>query len=122
MQIKKFTVDRRTWLRGEGGVSSKLMRSSDGKMCCLGFLGEACGLTKTALRDNGDFTDLSRPLIAEIPQELVKRGDHVGLYSNTEIATQLMNLNDETGIDDIERERSLTCIFAQIGLTVEFQN
>ena len=98
------------------------MRSSDGKMCCLGFLGEACGLTKTALRDNGDFTDLSRPLIAEIPQELVKRGDHVGLYSNTEIATQLMNLNDETGIDDIERERSLTGIFAQIGLTVEFQN
>jgi hypothetical protein len=33
----KLTVDRKTWLRGEGDRVSRLLRPSDGQMCCLGF-------------------------------------------------------------------------------------
>ena len=38
----KFTVDRKTWIRGIGG-KSMLFRPQDGHMCCLGFLARAIG-------------------------------------------------------------------------------
>ena len=36
--MKKVTVDR-SKLRGEGPMDSFLLRATDGKMCCLGFVG-----------------------------------------------------------------------------------
>lgn len=36
--MKKVVVDRSKWLRGEGALNSFLLRESDGKMCCLGFV------------------------------------------------------------------------------------
>jgi hypothetical protein len=42
------TVDRKTWVRGnKGGISALL--NEEGNMCCLGFLGETCGVPRKLL-------------------------------------------------------------------------
>lgn len=51
-EVKSFTVKRSKWLRGEGHGNSYLLRPNDGKMCCLGFLGIACGAEKEDIFDN----------------------------------------------------------------------
>jgi hypothetical protein len=43
--MKKLEISRKEWLRGGPSMKSFLYRPDDGKMCCLGFLGRACGLT-----------------------------------------------------------------------------
>lgn len=48
-----LVIDRKRWLRGEGSQNSKLLRPIDGKMCCLGFYGLACGLSAEHLRNVG---------------------------------------------------------------------
>ena len=47
-----LVIDRRRWLRGEGSVVSALYRSSDRKMCCLGFACLASGLLVRDIRDH----------------------------------------------------------------------
>ncbi len=53
MELKKFIVQKSKWLRGEG--PSRLPRSCDNKMCCLGFVSLACGL------ERDDILDVSLP-------------------------------------------------------------
>lgn len=43
MEIKKLVIDRALW--GKGALLQE-----DGKMCCLGHLGRACGVDKNYLR------------------------------------------------------------------------
>ena len=50
---KSFTINRKKWLRGEGDDDSRLLRSTDNKMCCLGFLGKACGISSACLSGRG---------------------------------------------------------------------
>lgn len=45
-KIKQFTIDFKTW--GE-----EFMRDSAGSMCCLGFLGKACGYKNDDLLGEG---------------------------------------------------------------------
>lgn len=40
----KLTIDRSKWLRGD--PNSMLLRPTDGRMCCLGFLGLALPVGK----------------------------------------------------------------------------
>lgn len=46
-------IDLKTWLRGEGEEASRLLRPSDLKRCCLGFLGRACGIDDAYMFDKG---------------------------------------------------------------------
>lgn len=41
-KLKEFTVDCDKWLRGDAYDSC--LKNSMNEMCCLGFLGEACGV------------------------------------------------------------------------------
>lgn len=42
------TIKRSTWARGGQNGWARLL-NPDGNMCCLGFLGEACGIAKDKL-------------------------------------------------------------------------
>lgn len=46
----KFTVKKSEWLRDEGGSFSYLLRRSDNKKCCLGFLALECGAKDDDIR------------------------------------------------------------------------
>ena len=47
----KLTIDRQEWLHGEGSSTSCLLRTSDGKRCCVGIYARALGVKDELLRD-----------------------------------------------------------------------
>ena len=60
--VHSFVVDRKTWLRGEGHEQSVLLRGSDQKQCCVGFLMEQCGIPRELLLERGQPYGLSNTL------------------------------------------------------------
>lgn len=110
---KKLVIDRSRWLRGEGHGESYLVRSCDGKMCCLGFYALACGDDPEVLRNErspAEVWDKTR-----IPGWLID-----GAGNNTEIADALMKINDSETMPAVEREGKIWEIFANHGVSVEF--
>jgi hypothetical protein len=114
----EFTVVRSQWYRGQGDTDSRLRRSSDGLMCCLGFHAIACGL------DEADITGLAFPSVTRIPHT-VPSGLLSWLWDADEETYDtpeavIGRINDETQIPEDEREIRLTAEFAKHGITVKF--
>lgn len=93
-KIKKFTINYKKWGQSE-------MRSPDGKMCCLGFLGKACGYKASELTgygmptgvvDNNDSGNC-------FPPEILLIND-CGLSYDTELAEDLARINDGMSINE----------------------
>lgn len=127
----KLTIDRSTWLRGEGPNASRLLREADGKMCCVGFLGLACGLTKEQLLEKTTVAQLVKTAAYKpSPEHPVSLDDMyrphfdfvrgLTVAANSDVANDLYNANDETLISEATRETSLAVLFAKIGVEVEF--
>jgi hypothetical protein len=113
----KLTIDRNTWLRGEGSVVSRLLRKDDGKKCCLGFYMNACGVSDSKIEDVRLPSELD-----DIPSEaawLVEKNiKNLGMASP--IAFNLMLYND--AFSQFGREEEITKIFKEAGVEVEFVN
>ena len=108
----KFTVDRSKWFRGQGERNSRLLTDS-GKMCCLGFYSQACGITDDEMRCISSPGSLNR---RPSGFECLVTGSKV----NTDICIGLMMTNDDVSIGDRAREERLTRLLAAIGVEVEF--
>lgn len=107
--LLKFTVWRERWLRGERSAQSFLLRSSDGRMCCLGFACLAAGYKES------DIRDISAPRMIDHDQHTVA----ADLLLKPRIA-DAMEINDCLSIDDMERERRLTTVLASLGIEITF--
>jgi len=133
----KLIIDRVKWLRGEGDFESMLYRSTDGKMCCLGFLGEMCGVSKEemtykkrcrAISNSRKFNERSRSELDVKNSENPWPGDlcflEDGEYWDNGIVKELYGVNDASiqYISDSEREDKLTELFGRLGIEVEFIN
>jgi len=125
----KFTVERSKWLRGIGSEHSFLLRSTDGKMCCLGFLGLACGLDPERITNidspNGIPVSSSETARKEWSKTVPEAEGLFREYvkDNSVVCEQLMETNDmETNdsVDESHREKALTKLFAEIGIEVKF--
>jgi hypothetical protein len=119
---EKLIIDRDKWLRGEGAEHSYLIRPTDCKQCCLGFDLLRRGFTVTELTGNKMPTDVaSSEDQADRLQGLVERccGCH---WDSSELANQLMLVNDSRERDQQEREQEIARLFAEIGVDVEFVN
>ena len=103
----KLIIDRKEWLRGEGGENSYLLRHSDHKRCCIGILGKACGIEDHIMLV--ETTADSTP-DAAWPEWCLKSADIAEAY----------RVNDNPTIGDIKREHELTKIFARHDIEVEF--
>lgn len=117
----KLVIDRNTWLRGEGTENSFLLREKDSKMCCLGFLGAACGVPSESMTNteapallNQDHRDL-------FPDFLFHGGRDLNQDSSDE-CNSLVEINDDEELTPEEREAELTMLFAKHGIEVEFIN
>ncbi len=109
-----FTVDRATWLHGEGGSASYLHRASDGKKCCLGFMCRAAGVPKQYVTGQRATWKLEYvPKIKELLPALFLSEYHADV-------TDLMRYNDDVGLDDGYREFKLIEGFKAIGLRLMF--
>jgi hypothetical protein len=129
-----FTIKRSLWLRGEGSTKSRLLRESDGKMCCLGQYALACGLSRSQIE--GCEAPISlithsrmKPQKAEDWADAYEIADWMKLYQrngpgfDTAMRTHdLMSANDydELGFTEAERETSIIGYFAKIGVNVTF--
>lgn len=115
----KFTVKRSRWYRGQGGVTSRL-RQSDGTMCCLGFLGETCGISESAMlnklmpEDVASYADRKKWPPGLIAVEVD------GTRWRTDAANEMSMTNDSRALGDDEREAKLTELFKGLGIEVEF--
>lgn len=111
----KLTIDRATWLRGEGENVSRLLRGSDGKKCCLGFYCLAKGYTKEEIYNKAS------------PRQLDNKAN-IGELMNAEntkensICESLMIDNDDNHglVTEETREKNITYSFEKIGVEVNF--
>lgn len=143
----RFTISRKTWLRGEGSTDSSLLRVKDGKMCCLGSICLQGGLTpsqiahRTApyavedcIRDGGPIEATLGWLVPYTPdhQDVITPEAGPILYSVTRVGT-MMKVNDVVNgeskgnlfsacapIPEAERERLIIALAAEAGHEVEF--
>jgi hypothetical protein len=124
----KFTIDRKTWLRGEGEDDSALLREYDNKMCCLGGIARQCGITGIVgelspagvEEDQWDkFPEPLRPLKKPHTLKGVPLANKT-YNDNSDLATDMMKVNDDEGISDEEREAKLKELCAPHGIELEF--
>lgn len=92
MSKQVVVIEREKWLHGEGSLESCLLRSSDGKMCCLGFASLACGLDQEQIRGRQSVGGLRRCDVA-VPETLSWLNGEVGA-TNSPDAYKLMSVND----------------------------
>ena len=121
--VKKFVVKRSKWYRGEGDAESRLQTSKN-KMCCLGFYAKECGLKKK------DILDIGSP--GEVPYDIKNLWDTFLLESKTHfytdepsisdssIANDMMEINDNEFITEKERELRLKELFKTQGIKLKF--
>lgn len=110
--MERLVIDRSKWLRGEGSMESRLYRSSDGKMCCIGFLALARGCT---LADIADRSAVESRRLEVKPRRL--SNFPIDQFAPLPVA---YDVNDAADINDDTREEKLTTIFAEMGYEVEF--
>lgn len=130
----KVVIDRKRWLRGEGSSTSKLLRSSDGKMCCLGFVCIQAGASETDIMDisspisivYGDCF-IKKPIRQEVKEIIAEAfgmpiSSHAPRWSDTVLSPLrwLMRYNDAYKLP--EREEIIKEEMLKIGIEVEFIN
>jgi hypothetical protein len=114
--VKSFTIDRATWLHGEGSEDSYLIRSRDSKKCCLGFYLENCGLPKEYLTDRMSPMGWDAEMHARTPDWLFN-GNKLRVSDACQL---LMNTNDAPTDPPSEKEASIIAGFKAVGIEVSF--
>ena len=94
----KFTVNRRTWLRGE--LNSFLYRPTDQKSCCLGFLALKCGAVPRSIRyfkNPYQTRNVSWPkgILPQVKQDTFQSDNNFKEYVDTDLVNQIMDINDD---------------------------
>lgn len=122
--MRTVVVDRNTWLRGEGPVTSKLHRSKDNKQCCIGFVARELGAT---VEDITDRSSLSESLYYKKQGRKVSTihsslsfGSFITHYKD--ILQEAYGCNDNIEITDDERENLLIKIGYRMGINFVFKN
>ena len=111
----KLIIDRGIWLRGEGSHNSYLIRSTDGKQCCLGFYARSCKVPLKNLLGTGS-PQQTDSLDWEGGSWVFSPG---GSFNSLEVSA-LMKINDDEEMLADEREEKIAEIFARHDVEVEF--
>ena len=118
-QLKSFVIKKSQWCRG--GVESYLRRT-DGRMCCLGHAGRACGIPAYAMVNMGMPSDLAYEDVS-IPQQykdlFIGTGSHGPI--DTGLAERLAGINDDAELSDADRMKDIANKFKEVGVTVIFE-
>jgi hypothetical protein len=118
--MQKLIIKRSEWLRGEGPSYSYLYRSSDGKRCCLGFLGnQVCGFTDAEMSNKAMPSALP---LSNWPSKMLRENDEdrFGPLIDSTITTNLSNANDSKFLPDEGREDRISRLMTELDIAVEF--
>lgn len=121
-KLVEFKVFLSTWYRGldekcrDGKNRSALLRSSDGRKCCVGFACLAAGLSPQEIEDSGDvsrlgYFDQRRTEVAGLVQSLL---------SGSSEESNIYSVNDDQKISDTVRMRKLKVLFKELGMKIVF--
>ena len=112
--MQRVTVKLDNWLRGE--KDSMLYRDRDGKMCCLGFVAIASGLTR------GNITDCACPYEVETDDLRGLWGKLLDSPGDDSVfAHKAMQINDSLDLTDEARQEKLIALFAENGIELVFE-
>lgn len=116
----KLTIDRNRWLRGVGSESSLL--DSCGKSCALGFLAKDLGYSDDEILNKEGPDYILSDAGVRFPESLVKRIERKeDIWSApTEIAVQIISINDDVNLTDSERESKIIQLFQKVDIELEF--
>jgi len=117
----KLTIDRKRWLRGEGADNSFLRRIEDGKMCCIGFLGKACGIPDAHLEGRGQLDQLLR----DWPRHKKRLSHYVqdigdGVFRDSSLLVDAYDINDDPDLTERTRESKVVEILKRVDVEVVF--
>lgn len=115
--VKSFIVERGKWVRGGLGKGNSAMLNRYGYMCCLGFYGAACGLSRSQLLNTEDPHEVANSAGFKRSDVLLKSGNR-----NRKATEDPMEINDteRCGYSEEERERDLKAKFKSLGIAVRF--
>lgn len=111
--LTALVIDRRIWLRGHGGKSALL--TDAGTRCCLGILGQACGIPDYAMLHQGEPECVSD--LYHWPQWIIESAYD---RRQTTAVLDLIAINDNPRISEPVREKAVARIFAEHGVAVTF--
>jgi hypothetical protein len=118
-KLKVLKLSKRLWLRGDP-TNSTLRARDTGKMCCLGFLGRACGVPARALTERGFPSDVDQKYSGKFPPGLERTIE--GAFGKSRhasyLADEIAGANDNPDIDDAERARLLAPKFRKLGYRI----
>ena len=113
--MREFTIYRDKWVRGDRYHNdyhlgrSALLNEND-NMCCLGFLGKACGISQKRMLNKTAPDDVARNKHRNYPALSYDEWD------------KFVSINDNTSITNRQREDTLRSFFKNIGFKVSFKN
>ena len=107
-----FTIDRSKWWRGK---PDSALLGLDGNRCCLGFLGQACGIRDDEMQSEPCPSDVASD---GWPEFLLR--DNGATIVDSDFGKELMDINDSTIFSEEERERILTQKLSAYGVDVTF--
>lgn len=99
---RKFTIDRRTWIRGNSEESALLR--NDGCQCCMGQIARQCGVSDSQLLELSYISSL--PVMSEVAW-LLKR-----LREECDWVDLAYEINDSGDLSDPARESQLIALAA----------
>ena len=109
-----LVIDRERW--GRGDPKTGALMNDQGKMCCLGFAAEACGLELTPDSDVMMPADLGDAKY-KMPEWMCPQYDD-GSWPNQ--VTKAAQINDEAATTDAAKEEALKALFAMHGTKLYF--
>jgi len=119
--ITEFTVKRSEWLRGGLDLKKSKLMNDMGERCCLGFLGQACGINDKNMiglyRPYETYT-LNKSGYGLWPAFLVDYDNEI----NTSSCNAIMAVNDSYYYSDAKREELLKKEFKKHGITINFED
>ena len=108
-------IDRLKWLRSE--TNSYLLRSEDGKMCCLGQIGKSLGVPREDLLDTGAPSDCTEGSKELFPEAIFS------IFDWSSLEYHLISINDTSITQDSYKERKIEeAFFNKAGIIIEFIN
>jgi len=127
----KFTVDRSKWYRGKGESQSALLRSDD-QRCCIGFVGQQCGVPDIHMLNYSSILDIEVLNSIRLFPAWMQEKEPVNIEELRRIYPDMPEhqsrirlaycVNDDLSLSDEQREEKLKQIFAAAGDEIEFIN
>ena len=120
--MKEYTIDRSKWVCGGKRFSEKLglpkMLNEEGRMCCLGQICKAEGVSESELRSTGSPWTLNYDYGSkDIPDWMFNNRMRI---QHSTIANKMMRVNDDFFLNQKKREKRLKELALKVDIKLKF--